>query len=48
MKNLLISKSFSYEIVDFTLLRQSNTHRLGDGRSILLSCRNLLQNKPNT
>lgn len=29
MKNLLISKSFSYEIVDFTLLRQSNTYHLG-------------------
>lgn len=29
MKNLLISKLFSYEIVDFTLLRQSNTYHLG-------------------
>ena len=29
MKNLLIGKSFSYEIVDFTLLWQSNTYRLG-------------------
>ena len=40
MKNLLISKSFSYEIVDFTLLWQSNTYHLGGGRSILLSYRN--------
>ena len=37
MKNLLIRKSFSYEIVDFTLLRQSNTYHLGGGRSIQLS-----------
>lgn len=29
MKNLLISKSFSYEIVDSTLLRQTNTYHLG-------------------
>ena len=29
MKNLLISKCFSYEIVHFPLLRQSNTYRLG-------------------
>lgn len=29
MKNLLIGKSFSYEIVDFTLLWQSNAYRLG-------------------
>ena len=29
MKNLLISKSFSYEIVDFTLLWQTNTYHLG-------------------
>ena len=41
MKNLLISKSFSYEIVDFTLLRQSNTYRLGGGRSIQLSYGNV-------
>ena len=37
MKNLLISKSFSYEIVDFTLLRQSNTYHLGGVCSIQLS-----------
>ena len=41
MKNLLISKSFSYEIVDFTLLRQSNTYHLGGGRSIHLSYGNV-------
>ena len=29
MKNLLIGKSFSYEIVDSTLLWQSNTYHLG-------------------
>ena len=40
MKNLLISKSFSYEIVDSTLLWQTNTYHLGGGRSILLSYRN--------
>ncbi len=34
MKNLLISKLFSYEIVDFTLLRQSNTYRLGVKRAV--------------
>ena len=37
MKNLLISKSFSYEIVDFTLLRQTNTYHLGGVCSIQLS-----------
>ncbi len=37
MKNLLISKSFSYEIVNFTLLRQSNTYHLGGVCSIQLS-----------
>ena len=37
MKNLLISKCFSYEIVHFPLLRQSNTYRLGGRCSILLS-----------
>lgn len=37
MKNLLISKRFSYEIIDFTLLRQSNTCHLGGECSILLS-----------
>ncbi len=37
MKNLLISKSFSYEIVDFMLLRQSNTYHLGGVCSIQLS-----------
>ncbi len=41
MKNLLIGKSFSYEIVDFTLLWQSNTYHLGGGRSIHLSYGNL-------
>ncbi len=41
MKNLLIRKSFSYEIVDFTLLRQSNTYHLGGGRSIHLSYGNV-------
>ncbi len=40
MKNLLISKSFSYEIVDFTLLRQSNIYRLGGVCSIPLNYRN--------
>ena len=43
MKNLLIGKSFSYEIVDFTLLWQSNTYRLEDDRSIHLSCGNVYQ-----
>ncbi len=37
MKNLLISKCFSYEIVHFPLLRQSNTYRLGGVCSIQLS-----------
>ena len=37
MKNLLIRKSFSYEIVDFTLLWQSNTYHLGGVCSIQLS-----------
>ena len=41
MKNLLISKSFSYEIVDSTLLRQTNTYHLGGGRSIQLSYGNM-------
>ena len=41
MKNLLIGKSFSYEIVDFTLLWQSNTYHLGGGRSIHLSYGNV-------
>ncbi len=41
MKNLLISKSFSYEIVDSTLLRQTNTCHLGGGRSIQLSYGNM-------
>ncbi len=41
MKNLLISKSFSYEIVDSTLLRQTNTYHLGGGRSIHLSYGNV-------
>lgn len=39
MKNLLISKSFSYEIVDFTLLWQSNTYHLGDSCYIHLTKR---------
>ena len=43
MKNLLIGKSFSYEIVDFTLLWQSNTYHLGGGRSIHLSYGNIYQ-----
>lgn len=42
MKNLLISKSFNYEIVDFTLLWQSNTYRLEGGRFILPSYKNIL------
>ena len=37
MKNLLICKSFSYKIVDFTLLWQSNTYHLGGVCSIQLS-----------
>ena len=41
MKNLLISKSFSYEIVDSTLLWQTNTYHLGGGRSIQLSYGNM-------
>lgn len=44
MKNLLISKSFSYEIVDFTLLWQSNTYHLRGDRSIQLSCQDLFEN----
>ncbi len=43
MKNLLIRKSFSYEIVDFTLLRQSNTYHLGGDRSIQLSYEDLYE-----
>ena len=43
MKNLLISKSFSYEIVDFTLLWQSNAYRLGGDRSIQLSYEDLVE-----
>ena len=43
MKNLLIGKSFSYEIVDFTLLWQSNTYHLGGGRSIQLSYEDLYE-----
>ncbi len=43
MKNLLISKCFSYEIVHFPLLRQSNTYRLGGGRSIQLSYGNVYE-----
>ena len=37
MKNLLIGKSFSYEIVDFTLLWQSNTYHLGGSCYIYLT-----------
>ena len=47
MKNLLISKSFSYEIVDFTLLRQSNTYHLGGDRSIQLSYEDLYEKLAN-
>ena len=43
MKNLLIGKSFSYEIVDFTLLWQSNTYHLGGDRSIQLSYEDLYE-----
>lgn len=46
MKNLLISKSFSYEIVDFTLLWQSNAYHLGGGRSIQLSYSDSYENLP--
>ena len=42
MKNLLIGKSFSYEIVDFTLLWQSNTYHLGGVYSIQPSTRYLV------
>ena len=48
MKNLLISKSFSYEIVDFTLLRQSNTYHLGGDCSIQLTYKNLYKKPSNT
>ena len=44
MKNLLIRKSFSYEIVDFTLLWQTNTYRLGGDRSIQLSYEDFFKN----
>ena len=37
MKNLLISKSFSYKIAIFSLLRQSNTYHLRGIYSIQLS-----------
>ena len=47
MKNLLIGKSFSYEIVDFTLLWQSNTYHLGGGRSIHLSYEDLYEKPAN-
>ncbi len=47
MKNLLISKSFSYEIVDFTLLWQSNTYHLGGDRSIQLSYEDLYEKLAN-
>ena len=46
MKNLLIGKSFSYEIVDSTLLWQSNTYHLGGDRSIQLSYEDLYENFP--
>ena len=47
MKNLLISKCFSYEIVHFPLLRQSNTYRLGGDRSIQLSYEDLYEKPAN-
>ena len=47
MKNLLIGKSFSYEIVDFTLLWQSNTYHLGGDRSIQLSYEDLYEKLAN-
>ncbi len=47
MKNLLISKSFSYEIVDFTLLWQSNTYHLGGVCSIQLSYEDLYEKPAN-
>ncbi len=47
MKNLLISKSFSYEIVDSTLLRQTNTYHLGGDRSIQLSYEDLYEKPAN-
>ena len=47
MKNLLISKSFSYEIVNFSLLWQSNTYHLGGGRSIQLNYENLYEKLAN-
>ena len=47
MKNLLIGKSFSYEIVDFTLLWQSNTYHLGGVCSIQLSYEDLYEKLAN-
>ncbi len=47
MKNLLIGKSFSYEIVDFTFLWQSNTYHLGGDRSIQLSYEDLYKKLAN-
>ncbi len=47
MKNLLISKSFSYEIVDSTLLRQTNTYHLGGVCSIQLSYEDLYEKPAN-
>ena len=47
MKNLLIGKWFSYEIVDSTLLWQTNTYHLGGDRSIQLSYEDLYEKPAN-